>query len=139
MLVQEINNWTTQGANKHKKLVQKLCEKVFKKKAHEDQKDVMCQGLPYKGHDHRGVIEQLFEIHENVSNLAEGGRGFDNEDFYRNIVVKMLKPKGRVEYVQRGGKNLRDENDVLDLLEEIQEGVQLEIEVNTNQKRRCGK
>ena len=50
----------------------------------------------------------------------------------------MLKRNARVKYVKRGDKNLRDENDVLDLLEEIQEGVQLEIEVNTNKKRRCG-
>ena len=51
----------------------------------------------------------------------------------------MLKRNARVKYAKRGDKNLRDENGVLDLLEEIQEGVQLEIEVNTNQKRRCGK
>ena len=52
-LVREINNWTTAGASKHKKLVRKLCEKVFKKKPYKYQKNAMRQELPYKGHDHR--------------------------------------------------------------------------------------
>ena len=52
----------------------------------------MRQGLLYKGHDHWETIEQLFEVHKIVPNLAEGGKGFDNEDFYRNnVIVQMLK------------------------------------------------
>ena len=47
----------------------------------------MRDGLPYKGHDHREVIVQLFEIHNILPNLAEGGTKFDDEDFYRNIIV----------------------------------------------------
>ena len=90
--------------NKHKRLVQQLCKKIFKKKAYENQKDAMHDGLNYKGHDHRETIVQLFEIHEILPNLAEGGTKFDDEDFFQNIIVQTLKPRARVDYVKRGGE-----------------------------------
>merc|ERR1711966_17359 len=92
-LVRNITNWHANGANKHKILVQQLCEKIFKKKAYENQKDAMRDGLPCKGHDHREAIVQLFEIHDILPNLAEGGTKFDDEDFYQNIIVQTLKPR----------------------------------------------
>ena len=64
----------------------------------------MRDGLTYKGHDHREAIIQLFEIHDILPNLAEGGTKFDDEDFFRNIVVKTLKPRARVDCVKRGGE-----------------------------------
>ena len=137
-MVRNITNWHAAGANKHKRLAQQLCKKVFKKKAYEDHTDAVIDGLPYKGHDHREAIVQLFEIHEIVPNLAEGGKEFDDEDFYQNVIVETLKSKARVKYAKRGGKNLRNQDNVLDLLEESQEGIELEIEVNVDQKRRCG-
>ena len=50
--------------------------------------------------------------------------------------MKTLKPRARVDYVKRGGKNLRDQDDVLDLLEEVMEGIDVEIEVDTDAKQR---
>ena len=44
-LFNEINNWHANGANKHKLLVQQLCEKVFKKGGYQNQKDGMRNGL----------------------------------------------------------------------------------------------
>ena len=43
----EVNNWTANGKNKHKVLVQKLCQKVFKKNRYENQKNAMRDGLTY--------------------------------------------------------------------------------------------
>ena len=40
-LFTKINNWGAGGSNKHKILVQKLCEKVFKKRGYENQNDAM--------------------------------------------------------------------------------------------------
>ena len=80
-MVHNITNWHAAGANKHKRLVQQLCEKVFKRKAYENQKDAMRGGLPYKGHDHREAIVQVFEIHEIAPNLAEGGKDFNGKYF----------------------------------------------------------
>ena len=80
--------------------MQQLCKKIFKKrrKAYENQKDAMRDGLPYKGHDHREAIVQLFKIHDILPNLAKGGTKFDDKDFYRNIIVQTLKPRARVDY-----------------------------------------
>ena len=100
--------------------------KIFKKKAYENQKDAMGDGLPYKGHNHREAIVHLFEIHDILPNLAEGGTKFENEDFYRNIIAQTMKPRACVTYFKRGDKNLRTEDKVLDLLEEIQEGIEVE-------------
>ena len=98
----------------------------------------MRDGLSYKGHDHREAIVQLIEIHDILPNRAEGGTKFDDKDVYRNIIVQTLKPRPRVDYVKRGGKNLRNDDEALDLLEDIQEGIEVEIEVNVDQKRRRG-
>ena len=72
-LFNDINNWGAGGANKHKRLVQKLCEKVFKKQGYENQKDAMRDGLTYQGNDHREAIEQLFEVNEILPNMCQGG------------------------------------------------------------------
>ena len=80
----------------------------------------MRDGLPYQGNGHREVIEQLFEINEILPNLCEGESRFDSKDFHRNIIVATLHEKMRVEYIKRGGRNPRDEDCVLDFLEEIQ-------------------
>ena len=67
---------------------QQLWEKIFKKKAYENQNDAMREGLTYKGHDHRKAIVQLFELHEILPNLAEGGTKFDDEDFFKTSLFK---------------------------------------------------
>ena len=63
--------------------------------------------------------------------MCEGGSKFDDEDFHWNIIVATLHDKARVEFIKRDGRNLRDEKDVLDLLEEIQEGIDAEMELKT--------
>ena len=55
--------------------------------------------------------------------------------FHRNIIVATLHEKARVEFIKRGKRNLRGENDVLDLLEEIQEGIEAEMKIKHSIKR----
>ena len=100
----DTTNWTANGKNKHKVLVQKLCQKVFKKSGYKSQKDVMREGLTYKGHDHAAAIEQLFELNDLLPLLAEGATEFDEEEFHRNIIPATLKPTIRVEFIKTGGK-----------------------------------
>ena len=88
----------------------------------------MRDGLTYQGNDHREVIEQLFKINDILPNMCERGSKFDAEDFHRNIIVATLHEKARVEYIKRGGRNLRDKDDILDLLEEIQDGIDAEMQ-----------
>ena len=51
-LINNTNDWGRGGTNKHKRIVQELCKKVFKKRGYENQKDEMRDGLPYQGNDH---------------------------------------------------------------------------------------
>ena len=96
----------------------------------------MRDGLTYQGNGHREAIEQLFEINDILPNMCEGGSKFDDEDFHRNIIVATLHEKARVEYIKRGGRNLRDEDGVLDLLEEIQDGIEAEMQLKHSNRYR---
>ena len=135
-LFNNINNWGASGAIKHKRLVQKLCKMVFKKQGYKNQKDVMRDGLTYHGNDHQEVIEQLFKINNILPNMCERGSKFDDEDFHRNSNVVTLHEKARVECIKRGGRNLRDEDGVLDLLEEIQDGIEAEMQLKHSNRYR---
>ena len=68
--------------------------------------------------------------------MCEGGSKFDAKDFHRNIIVATLHEKTCVEYIKRGGRNLRDEDDVLDLLEEIQDGIDAEMQLKHANRHR---
>ena len=96
----------------------------------------MRDGLTYQGNDYREAIEQLFEINDILPNMCEGGSKFDAKDFHRNIIVATLHEKTCVEYIKRGGRNLRDEDDVLDLLEEIQDGIDAEMQLKHANRHR---
>ena len=135
-LVNDLNNWNAGGANKHKLLVQKFSQKVFKKKGYETQKDAMREGLSYQGHDHREAIEQLYELNKLLPFLCEDASSFDEEDFCRNVIPATLRPMARVDYIKKGGKNLRNEEEILDVLEEVMEGIEAELEYKGSQKRR---
>ena len=121
---------------KCKSNMRELCEKVFKKKGCENQKHTMRDGLTHQGNDHRKAIEQLFEINKILPNMCKGGSKFDAEDFRRNIIVATLHEKVWIEFIKRGGRNLRGQDDVLDLLEEIQGGIEAEMQVKHANKRR---
>ena len=49
--------------------------------------------------------------------MCEGGSKFDAKDFDRNIIVATLHEKARAKFIKRDKRNLRDKDDVLDLLE----------------------
>ena len=67
--------------------------------------NAMCGSLTYQGNNHQEAIKQLFEINNNI------------EDFHCNIVTQTLHEKVRVEFINRGSRNLLDKDNVLDLLE----------------------
>ena len=68
--------------------------------------------------------------------MCKGGSKFDAEDFHCNITTQTLHEKARAEFVKRGERNLRDEDDVLDLLEEIQNGIEAEMQIKHANGRR---
>ena len=75
----------------------------------------MRDDLAYQGNNHQEAIEQLFEINKILPNMCEGGSKFDAQYIHCNIITQTMHEKARVEFVKQGGRNLRDEDDVLDL------------------------
>ena len=67
--------------------------------------------------------------------MCEGGSKFDVKDFHRNIITQTLHEKARVEFIKSGGRNLRNEDGVLDLLEEIQDGIEAEMQLKHANRR----
>ena len=128
-LINDTHNWGRGGENKHKRFFQELCKKIFKKRGYENQKDAMRDGLPYQGNDHREAIEQLIKINEILPNMCEGGSRFDAKYFHRHLIVATLHEKARVEFIKQDGRNLWDEDKVLDLLEEIQDGIEAKMQI----------
>ena len=61
--------------------------------------------------------------------MCKGGSKFDDKDFHCNIIVATLHKKARIEFIKRDGRNLRDEDGTLDLLEEIQDKIEAEIQL----------
>ena len=96
----------------------------------------MRDGLPYQGNDHREAIEQLFEINEILPNMCEGGIRLYAEDFQHNIIAATLHEKARAEFIKQGRRNLPDEDEILDLLEEIQDGIEAEMQIKHANRRR---
>ena len=64
--------------------------------------------------------------------MCEGGSKY----FHRNIIVGTLHEKARVEFIKRGGHNLRNEEGVLDLLEEIQDGIEAKMQLKHANRHR---
>ena len=62
-----------------------------------------------------------------------------DENFHCNIIVATLHEKACVKYIKRGGHNLRDEDGVLDLLEEIQDGIEAEMQLKHANRHRSNK
>ena len=63
-LVNNTHKWGQAGANKHKAIIQTLCQKAFKKKRYQSQKEAMRDGLSYQGYVYREAIEQLTKIND---------------------------------------------------------------------------
>ena len=132
----DINNRGVGGANKHKRLVQKLCEKVFKKRGYENQKEAMRDDLTYQGNDHREAIERLFKITISYLICAKEEASSTPKTSIAAFITSTLHEKARVEFIKRSGRNPRDEDDVLDLLKEIQDGIEAEMQLKYANRHR---
>ena len=68
--------------------------------------------------------------------MCNGGSKFDVKDFHRNIITQTLHEKARGEFIKHGGGNVRNNDKVLDLLEEIQDGIEAEMQLKHVNRRR---
>ena len=115
-------------------MCQKLCKKKLGKHYLVNQKDVMEAGLPYEGHNHETMVERLFQINGDLGLFGEDAEPYSIRDMARKIIPKNLKPMARLKYIDKGGKELRDKQDILDMMETITEFLEEENEMSQQRK-----
>ena len=102
--------------SKFKKLIQKVNAKYLGRDATDIQRDAMMMGeLHYDGQDHKKAVDQLFEINNNIELFSKEAEGFLIHQMARKIIPQTLKPQARLKYVNKGGKLLREQEDIFGL------------------------
>ena len=134
-LLNDIRDWGANGASKHKRMCQRLCQSELGERVYLDQRAAMRAGLDYKGHDHEKAVKRIYTINNLMVYLAENATKFSAEELCRDIIPACLKPRARVEYVKCGGEELREKPDVISLVRTISRGIECEIEVEGARRR----
>ena len=117
-------NYGTNGANKHKRICQQVCQEEFGERVYLNQRAAMHAGLKYEGHDHKKASKCIYTVNILMMYLAENAAKFTTEEMCRDIIPAMLKPRARVEYVKMGGENLNKQQDVINLICTISRGIE---------------
>ena len=86
--------------------------------------------LTYEGHDHFMAIERLLKINKDMVVLGPNVESFSVREMARKIVPKTLKDNARLEYIKKGGKELQNEDDILETVQEVQDYLNAEHEVS---------
>lgn len=111
-----------QEVQRFKKLIQQFNAKYFGKDTGDIQRDAMLVGeLHYEGQDHEKVTKQLFQINEDLKLFGEDVDIFP----IRKMARKVIPHK----YVDKGGKELRIEEDTNELVGCISEVLDVEYEM----------
>ena len=133
-LMNDTRNWGVNGANKHKKMYQKLCQKKLGERVYLNQRAAMRAGLKYEGQDHKKATKLLYTVSNLMIYLADNAAKFTEEEIYRNIIPAMLKPRTQVEYVNMGDEDLAKKQDVVSLLPRISRGIGSKIDAGGARK-----
>jgi hypothetical protein len=124
---------------KFKKLIQKVNSKYLGKEAIDDQRDAMEFGeLKYEGHDHTGAVERLFEINDDLELFGEDADKFSDREMARRVIPKNLKTAASLKFYDKGGDELRDRNDILELCRRITTLLRRESDANNQPNNRNG-
>jgi hypothetical protein len=117
-------------------LIQKVNAKYLGRDAADIQRDAMMMGeLRYEGQDHEKAIERLFEINDDIELFSEEAEGFPIREMARKIIPQTLKPQARLKYVDKGGKLLREQEDIFELCRTISDVLSIEYEVQQQNNR----
>ena len=115
------------------KLIKKVNVKYFGKDAADDQKTAMLRGeLRCNDQDYEKIAERLFEINKDLELLSDDIEKFSIREMAKLIIPENLKYQAKLKFVDKGGKNLRDEEEIIDLCRDIKEVLSIE-----RQKDRC--
>jgi hypothetical protein len=98
--------------SKFKLLIQTVNAKYLGRDAADIQCGAMLMGkLHYEGQDHEKAVKQLFEINGNIELFSEEAEGFPIHEMVRKIIPQMLKPQARLKYIDKGGKQLCEQEE----------------------------
>jgi len=75
-LLNDIRDWGANGASKHKRMCQRLCQSELGERVYLDQRAAMRAGLDYKGHDHEKAVKRIYTINNLMVYLAENATKF---------------------------------------------------------------
>ena len=64
-------NYGTNGADKHKRICQRLCQDELGKRVYLDQRAAMRDGLKYEGRDHKKAVKRLYTVNNLMIYLAD--------------------------------------------------------------------
>ena len=98
-------NYGANGADKHKRICQQLCQEELGKRVYLDQRVAMRDGLKYKDHHHEKAVKRLYTVKNLMIYLAENATKLTPEEMCRDIIPVMLKPRARVEGRNQLGPN----------------------------------
>jgi hypothetical protein len=84
--------------------------------------------------DHGKVTERLFEINQDLEHLSKDVNTFLIRKMVKLIIPENLKYQAKHKCVDKGGKNLRNKEEIIDLCCDIKEV--LNIEYSQRQKER---
>ena len=99
---------------------------------------MMMGELRYEGQDHEKAIEWIFEINDDTELFSEEAEGFPIREMARKIIPQMLKPQARLKYADKGGKLLREQEDILKLCRTISDVLSIKYEVQQQSNRPRG-
>ena len=116
--------------SKFKKLIQKVNAKYLGRDAADIQHNAMLMGkLHYEGQYHEKAVEQLFEINYDIELFSEEAEEFSISEMARKVVPQTLKPQARLKYVDKGGKQLHEQEDIFELCQTILDVLSIEYKI----------
>ena len=109
-------------------LLQNLGLKSFSPKAFKDQCKSMDKGkIKIPENNMRKGTKRLFQINKLIVYLGIYAQKYTIKEMNK-IFVKSLPPKAMVKYVSKGGDNLEDKHDILELMMQINNNFKLKAE-----------
>eukprot|EP00956_Cyclotella_meneghiniana_P007809 scaffold10416_cov51-Cyclotella_meneghiniana.AAC.1 len=90
----------------------------------------------YRGYGHEKAAERLFQINKDLALMNAEVEPFTIREMIRKILPKNLKPKARLRYLDKGGKDKSSADEAIDLCLDIEKYLELEMEYENDRKQR---
>ena len=123
--------------------IKSVNRKYLGKNAADDQKDAMSDGeMYYEGYGHEKAAERLFQINKDLALMNAEVEPFTIREMIRKILPKNLKPKARLRYLDKGGKDKSSADEAIDLclnIEEYLEEEEMKYENDRKQREKNDK